>query len=561
VTFNSAEFVLFALVIGAMYIALNFSARTHRLQNLMLLAASYFFYGLWDHRFLFLIVFSTAVDFVCGLGVAQRRMPLRSVVALLVMMVISCVVLLSPVDWAGIAGALAPAELFVGDWTERPVYQGVLLPDGSWLNLIGALSATGAYVLAFGLGGLLLRGDRQRRYFLVVSMATNLALLGFFKYYDFFVGSAAELLVQAGLGQHDWEIGIIVPVGISFYTFQSMSYAIDVYRRQMEPTEDLVDFALAVAFFPHMVAGPIQRAHSLLDQLVRHRPFDWQHIQVGTYLIGWGLFKKIFIADNLARLVVPAFDASAPSGPQVLFGVYAFALQIYCDFSGYTDIARGLSRLMGVELMINFNIPYAATNPSEFWRRWHISLSTWLRDYLYIPLGGNQGTAKRILRNLMLTMALGGLWHGARANFVLWGVYQGLLLCAHRAAKPWLDRFRPTNRLSQLVWTGVCWLGFFHVVCYGWLLFRADSYQSIELMTRSLTVGWSSVSDYVGILGRIAFYGSILGVVEAMQLWTGNQLVALTWPWPVRSGFYTAMFYLAVVFGSYDAVEFIYFQF
>jgi D-alanyl-lipoteichoic acid acyltransferase DltB (MBOAT superfamily) len=216
---------------------------------------------------------------------------------------------------------------------------------------------------------------------------------------------------------------------------------------------------------------------------------------------------------------------------------------------------------MGVELMINFNIPYAATNPSEFWRRWHISLSTWLRDYLYIPLGGNQGTAKRILRNLMLTMALGGLWHGARANFVLWGVYQGLLLCAHRAAKPWLDRFRPTNRLSQLVWTGVCWLGFFHVVCYGWLLFRADSYQSIELMTRSLTVGWSSVSDYVGILGRIAFYGSILGVVEAMQLWTGNQLVALTWPWPVRSGFYTAMFYLAVVFGSYDAVEFIYFQF
>jgi D-alanyl-lipoteichoic acid acyltransferase DltB (MBOAT superfamily) len=560
VTFNSAEFVLFGLVVGAMYIALNFSPRLHRLQNVMLLGASYFFYGLWDHRFLFLIVFSTAVDFVCGLGVAQRRMPLRSRVALLVMMLISCIVLLSPVDWAGIAGALAPAEVFAGGWTDRPAYQGIFLPEGGWLNLIGAVAAVAAYVLAYSLG-VLLEGDRQRRYFLIVSMATNLALLGFFKYYDFFVGSAAGLLAGLGLGNHDWEIGIIVPVGISFYTFQSMSYAIDVYRRQMEPTEDLVDFALAVAFFPHMVAGPIQRAHSLLDQLVRHRPLNWQHIQVGSYLIGWGLFKKIFIADNLARLVVPAFESSTLSGPQVLFGVYAFALQIYCDFSGYTDIARGLSRLMGVELMINFNIPYAATNPSEFWRRWHISLSTWLRDYLYIPLGGNQGTTSRVIRNLMLTMALGGLWHGARANFLLWGVYQGFLLCAYHVAKPWLARLRPATAPGRAVWTAVCWLAFFHLVCYGWLLFRAESYASIELMTRSLAVGWSSVRDQLGVLARTAFYGSLLWLVEAMQFWSGNQLVALTWPWPIRSGFYTAMFYLAVVFGSYDAVEFIYFQF
>jgi D-alanyl-lipoteichoic acid acyltransferase DltB (MBOAT superfamily) len=341
-----------------------------------------------------------------------------------------------------------------------------------------------------------------------------------------------------------------------------MSYTIDIYRGKLKPTESLIDFALFVAFFPQMVAGPIARASELLPQFQRFRSFDWPRIQSGVYLIFWGFFKKVFIADNLLRLVSGPYRLGAEvNGPQVLFATYAFAFQIYCDFSAYSDIARGVSRLMGIELMLNFNIPYAATNPRDFWRRWHISLSTWLRDYLYLSLGGNRGSAAFIYRNLMITMILGGIWHGARANFVWWGIYQGLLLCVHRLLEPVLVAVSPQNGWKRRLYRLVCWGVFFHLVCYGWLLFRAESNEQIWRLTQALFVGWDYVGDQMGTLVRLIFYCWPLWLVQCFQLRTDNLLAPLCWPWPARLIFYLGLFYLMILFGAFHVVEFIYFQF
>jgi D-alanyl-lipoteichoic acid acyltransferase DltB (MBOAT superfamily) len=262
---------------------------------------------------------------------------------------------------------------------------------GDWLPLKAAAGALVILAATTAVGYSIERSS-QPKYFLWVSMVANLTLLGFFKYLNFFVSSAASALAAAGLGEQSWTLGIIVPAGISFYTFQAMSYSIDVYRGRLRPTHHFPDYLLFVSFFPHLVAGPIQEANWLLPQLQRTRTIDWVRVQSACFLIGWGLFKKIFIADNLAGLVRAAYAIGAdPTGPEILFATYAFAFQIYADFSAYSDIARGTARLLGIELTVNFNVPYAATNPREFWRRWHISLSTWLRDYLYISLGGGRG--------------------------------------------------------------------------------------------------------------------------------------------------------------------------
>ena len=264
-------------------------------------------------------------------------------------------------------------------------------------------------------------------------------MLGFFKYFNFFADSLHA--VFDGLG---WQVDfvtlrVLLPVGISFYTFVTMSYVIDVYRREIPPTRDLLDFAVFVAFFPHLVAGPILRASTLSPQIDAPRRISRDQMRDGAWLIAWGYFQKVFVADNLAGLANGVFDPGArPTGINVLLGVYAFAFQIYGDFAGYSNIARGTSKLMGIELIENFRFPYFVRTPQEFWRHWHISLSTWLRDYLYIPLGGNRGGEWQTRRNLLLTMVLGGLWHGAAWTFVLWGVYQGVLLIGYRAA----DRVR-----------------------------------------------------------------------------------------------------------------------
>jgi D-alanyl-lipoteichoic acid acyltransferase DltB (MBOAT superfamily) len=340
-------------------------------------------------------------------------------------MMVATFVLLAPIDWPAVWSAILPADAFAGGWAERIPWTGLFVAGGDWWPMLGAYGALGV-LLGTTLVGYRIRPSAQPKYFVAVSMVVNLALLGFFKYFDFFVGSAQAALSSLGLGDHSWTLGIIVPAGISFYTFQAMSYTIDVYRKHLKPTHHFPDYLLFVSFFPHLVAGPIQQANWLLPQLQRPRTFDWTRVQSGVFLIGWGLCKKIFIADNLVRFVKDAYTVGAhPSGPEILFATYAFAFQIYADFSAYSDIARGTARLLGIELTVNFNLPYLATNPRDFWRRWHISLSSWLRDYLYLPLGGNRGGNSMLYRNLMLTMILGGMWHGARMNFVLWGRLPG----------------------------------------------------------------------------------------------------------------------------------------
>ena len=264
--------------------------------------------------------------------------------------------------------------------------------------------------------------EANRKWILGVSILINLGILFFFKYFNFFALSAERLLNSIGLPGWTHTLHIVLPVGISFYTFQCMSYSIDVFRREQTPTRNFIDFAAYISFFPQLVAGPIERASALLPQFEAPRHVSSDQVSQGIWRIFWGLFKKVVIADNLSSLVDPVFAWNTPlSGGLVLVSLYAFAFQIYCDFSGYSDMAKGLASVLGFKLMWNFKRPYFALNPKEFWSRWHISLSTWLRDYVYISFGGNRHGSFHTYRNLMLTMLLGGLWHGAAWTFVFWG--------------------------------------------------------------------------------------------------------------------------------------------
>ncbi len=314
-------------------------------------------------------------------------------------------------------------------------------------------------------------GDpRLRRGLLFLSLAVNLGILGTFKYLDFFLSSAAGLLTELGVSSNVSSLGIILPVGISFYTFQTMSYTIDVYRRRQVPEANFVRFALYVSFFPQLVAGPIERARRLLPQL-ESRSFSSVGFEQGVMLIARGLFKKVVIADSMARLVDTAYGAPEGIGTVgALLAIYAFAIQIYGDFSGYTDIARGSAKLLGVDLMENFAQPYFSRSITEFWRRWHISLSEWLRDYLYIPLGGNRKGPWRTMINLLLTMLLGGLWHGAAWTFVIWGGLHGLWLALERSRG---FGAQYVEKLTGSDWWRVALT--FHGVALLWIVFRAES--------------------------------------------------------------------------------------
>lgn len=563
-TFNTAHFALLLLLTGIGYALAHQIKRYHWPENLVLLSASLFFYGFWDYRFLFLLLVSSGIDYIAGLGIARPTIPLKRIFGVFALLVCSTVLLCAPVDWQGIRTLVFPAEAYAGGWSEPKPFQGFFLPDGDWLIYFGATS-TLAFIFAANVIGLRLRGDRRRLYYLCVSMICNLGLLGFFKYYDFFIDSASVLLHQVGLGMEQWRLNILVPVGISFYTFQTMSYTIDIYRGEMEPRDNLLDFMLFVSFFPQLVAGPIERAATLLPQLERRRPFLWDQAQTGVYLIGWGFFKKIFIADNLARIVEMGYGGSVPlSGPVALFATYAFYFQIYCDFSAYSDIARGTARLLGVELMVNFNIPFACRNMSDFWRRWHISLSTWLRDYLFIPLGGSRGTTLFVARNVMITMTLAGLWHGARLNFILFGAYIGVIIIIHRASVPLLKAMEPKGAITLAAWKLLCWAStLFLQLLPGFLMFRSDSMAQICTMFAALPTGWRDLMDGpgLGMAARLVWFTWPLVLVEILQYRTGNLMEPLTWPWPVRTAFYLLIFYLTVIFGEFNNLAFIYFQF
>jgi alginate O-acetyltransferase complex protein AlgI len=404
---------------------------------------------------------------------------------------------------------------------------------------------------------------RSRRRQLWACLGFHLATLGFFKYYGFFAENLATLVAAAGWRADFVTLHVILPLGISFYTFMAMAYLVDVHRREIEPTRDLLGFAVFIAYFPHLVAGPILRAASLLPQIERPRRIRREDVSQGLWLIGTGLFKKMFVADNMSPLVDAVFDpAHHATGLEILAGSYAFALQIYGDFAGYSDMARGLSQLMGIELNVNFRFPYFVRDAREFWRHWHISLSTWLRDYLYIPLGGSRGSSWATRRNLFVTMVLGGLWHGAAWPFVLWGAYQGALLIAYRDVADRFGRLWPRAPAADLAARVASWLLFIHLVCYGWLLFRARSLSQIARMTRELVAGgWQMTPMAQETLLALAGYGLPLVAINAYEAWKDDLLAVPRLPVVLRYAVYTCLFYLVLLFGQYGGAQFIYFQF
>ena len=442
-------------------------------------------------------------------------------------------------------------------WQNRMLLVASYIFYGAWdwrfLSLI-FISTVLDYICGIIIDGS--RDKKRRKLFLILSILGNLSILGFFKYFDFFAQSLQGLLGFFGFSIQPHFLHIILPVGISFYTFQTMSYTIDIYRKELKPTRKFFDFALFVAFFPQLVAGPIERAKHLLPQILAPRKLNLDKIYKGFYLIFWGLFLKIFIADNLAEIVDPVFISNAPyNGIQVLLSVYAFSFQIFCDFAGYSSIARGLGKVMGFDIMLNFNLPYFATNPREFWRRWHISLSTWLRDYLYIPLGGNKKGSAKTYRNIAITMLLGGLWHGAAWTFVIWGAYQGVLLIIHRLIEPWLKRIK-MNFVVRLVF-------FFHLLCLGWLIFRAESMSQVFNMLHSLIFNFHLSPDIrlEFTVAKMAFYLFILIAVQSLQFKKDDQMIILKGSRPVRFAFYYACLLLMMIFAALGQNQFIYFQF
>lgn len=406
--------------------------------------------------------------------------------------------------------------------------------------------------------------QKTRRRFLFISVAINLCILGFFKYFNFFIENALVLLNGIGVQCSPVSLHIILPVGISFYTFQSMSYVVDVYRRKVKPVTNIFDYALYVSFFPQLVAGPIERATHLLPQILSPRFITFEKIQLGFYYIVFGLFLKVFMADNLARLVDPVFSThTTQTGFHYLLAGYGFAFQIYGDFAGYSYIAKGLGAILGFDIMDNFNLPYFARNPQQFWHRWHISLSTWLRDYLYIPLGGSRGGVLKTVRNVFLTMVLGGLWHGAKMTFVTWGFFHGILLAMHHlVGKVYQGYFSGVRGKHSSFINLLKILFFFHFIVISWYFFRANSLEQVFVIFKVLFTdfGYDFVRDKIFIY-KLIFYISPLLLFQLVQYHTDDPLVIFRMPVLLRTVIYLAVFYLIVIFGVSSAQEFIYFQF
>lgn len=419
----------------------------------------------------------------------------------------------------------------------------------------------------FVIGRYLHRSEKEstRRTFLLLSLVINLTILGFFKYFDFFLGSV-EAVTHALGGQVDFlHLNIILPVGISFYTFQTLSYTIDIYRRQMEPTESFLDFALFVSFFPQLVAGPIERASALLPQIAKLSAPTRGQVQTGLVLITMGYLRKVLIGDTCGRIVDNIFGQDELyRSPELLMGLILFGVQIYADFSGYSSIARGLGRLLGVELMRNFEQPYLSANITEFWRRWHISLSSWLKDYLYIALGGNRLGPARTYVNLMLTMLLGGLWHGASWNFVIWGGLHGIYLAVHkkmmgnRKAAASYHYTTPASFLRYLADMAFTNL----LVLFAWLFFRADSFSQAGRFLESF-VHWQGSDLAVRFYVITAtFVGAVL-LLDVMEYKTGSHSFLVTHGSGARAaGICTAvMIFVLLYMATSRPMPFVYFQF
>ncbi|MDD5217943.1 MAG: MBOAT family protein [Candidatus Omnitrophica bacterium] len=442
---------------------------------------------------------------------------------------------------------LAASCVFYGAWSWRFLFL-----------MFASISVDYACALCIERG----KDERTRKKFVFLSILVNLSVLGFFKYFNFFAGSFQELLQGLGFSANIHALNIILPIGISFYTFEAMSYVIDVYRGKMQPTRNYIHYALFVLYFPHLIAGPIMRAKDLLPQIVSPRTLSRNKIYDGVYLICWGLFKKVAVADNLGVVVDMTFRTNASSGMMCLLALYAFAFQIYCDFSGYSDIARGLGKCMGFEIMINFRLPYLATNPVEFWKRWHISLSSWLRDYLYIPLGGNRKGTFMMYRNLLITMFLGGLWHGANWTFVVWGAYHGLLLVIYK----WIEPDFPSmpkikNPALQKIWHGLKIIFFFNLVCLGWLFFRAENIgQALLFLNRIAGNFFFDIRAAQSIFYLLLFL-PLLFVLEKKYRNFEDPLAIPRWDHWQTPILVTLMIFSIIIFAAPGRNAFIYFQF
>ena len=473
--FHSLDFVLFFILVTLVYWRLR-----QRAQNVLLLAASYFFYGYVHPWFLSLIAASTVIDYASARAMER--------------------------------------------WPQR------------------------------------------KRIFMAISIGSNFGMLGFFKYFNFFADNVHAVLAAAGYDVGMPVLRVLLPVGISFYTFQAMSYTVDVYRGELRARRSLLDVALFISFFPHLVAGPIQRASYLLPQVEGERRFSIEQAASGFYLMVWGFFKKLVIADNVGVIANKVFALSDPTFEILWAGVFAFAIQIYADFSAYTDIARGSSRWLGFELTENFDHPYMARNPADFWRRWNISLSTWFRDYVYIPLGGSRAGEVRWARNVMITFLLSGLWHGASWNYVLWGLYHGLLLVATRAH----DILRPASRAARPTAPGAALTvlqtaGMFVLTLIGWLLFRETELAAI---VRDLRL---SPFDSTPLERQAGVHLFLLACGYSLPLWVQSVWVELHRGAPARETGWGAAALRAVgcgaafaailVLRSRTSVDFIYFQF
>jgi alginate O-acetyltransferase complex protein AlgI len=475
-TFHSLDFILFFLVVVTLYWRLG-----HRHQNVLLLVASYFFYGYVHPWFLSLIFATTVIDYWAGRGMAAR-------------------------------------------------------PD-------------------------------RRRLFMGLSLAGNLGMLGFFKYFNFFADNVHALLALVGFDVPRPALSIVLPVGISFYTFQELSYTIEVYRGTLTARRNFLDFATFVCFFPQLVAGPIERASRLLPQVEGERRFSWAAARDATILILWGYFQKLVIADNVGVVANKVFALKEPGFPVLWAGVFAFGIQIYADFSAYSDIARGTARCFGFEIMRNFRHPYLARGPADFWHRWHISLSSWFRDYVYIPLGGSRGSPPRRACNVLATFVLSGFWHGASWNYVLWGFFHGLLLVGARALAP----FAPRGK----VWTAVAApfqvAMMFAVVNVGWLMFRETD---TAYLIRDFTLSPFHATPLERQTGLYLFlfaalYSLPLLIHAAWELTAREQAGAavpaasLTSPrrMALEAVLCGVLFAMILVFRSRTSLDFIYFQF
>ncbi len=481
--FNSIDFAIFLPIVFALYWFV--ANKNLRVQNLLIVVASYIFYGWWDFRFLSLILFSTLVDYVVGLSLAR---------------------------------------------TDH---------------------------------------QRRRKFLLWISIVINIGFLGFFKYYNFFLDNFMAAFTLFGSGIKANTLNIILPVGISFYTFQTMSYSIDVYRRKLQPTRDFIAFAAFVSFFPQLVAGPIERATNLLGQFYVKRNFAYDKAADGMRQILWGMFKKVVIADNCAEYADMIFNHSAEhSGSTLVLGVLFFAFQIYGDFSGYSDIAIGTARLFGFDLMRNFAYPYFSRDIAEFWRRWHISLSTWFRDYLYIPLGGSRGNTWMKVRNTFIIFLVSGFWHGANWTFIIWGALNALFflpLLLTRNNRNHLHivaegKYLPSFRELCMM------LGTFTLTLIAWIFFRAEnlghalSYFS-GICSASL-FSWPALAGTDGVRTTLMLVILFIGIE-----WAGRRHpyalahVGHTWKRPARWALYSFFVFLIGMFMQTEETPFIYFQF